>query len=120
MESSDDLVLEVRDQLDRTGRVGPMAFAPPVGEDYWSYRVRVADGQAIIGFPKFSTIGIGFSVEEDYNTNLPYTCMTEEIYEHIEHNRGSESITRDRCIAAIEMIQQAARADRSGQNGAQA
>lgn len=80
---------------------------PPVGEDYWLYRVRVADGQAVVGFPKFSTVGIGFAVETDWNTNLPYTCDTVEIYEHIEHNRGDESIRREDCIEAIRMIQNA-------------
>ncbi len=108
-----ELILERKDQPDGTVAFGAMMLTPPVGEDYWQYRVRVADGQAIVGFPKFSTVGIGFAAEEDWNTNLPFTCSAEEIYEHIEHNRGDESITREDCIAAIRMIQEAVTADRA-------
>jgi len=110
------LVLERREQENKTFVAGPMMLTPPVGEDYWEYRVRVADRQAIVGFPKFHTIGIGFAVEEaDWNTNLPYTCGTEEIYEHIAHNAGDDSITREVCVEAIRMVQEAARADRDTQ-----
>ncbi|OII64614.1 hypothetical protein BJP40_19950 [Streptomyces sp. CC53] len=106
------LILERRDQDDRTPVLGPFMLTPPVGEDYWTYRVRIAARQAVIGFPKFSTIGIGFAVEEDWNTNLPYTCDAQQIYEHIEHNRGSD-ISRETCVAAIRLIQDAATADRA-------
>ena len=82
---------------------------PPVGEDYWQYRVKVSENQSVIGFPKFMTIGIGFAKEDaDWNTNLPYSCDTEEIYNHIEKNKGDKSIPRERCIEAIRMIQEAA------------
>lgn len=108
-----ELILESRTQPNQTPTYGGLMLTPPIGEDYWEYRVRVADGQAIVGFPKFFTVGIGFAVEEDWNTNLPYTCTAEEIYEHIEHNRGDESITREDCLAAIRMIQQAVAADRA-------
>jgi hypothetical protein len=108
------LVLERRDQPNETVGFGPHMLTPPVGEDYWAYRVRVADGQAIVGFPKFLTIGIGFAVEDaDWNTNLPFTCDAAEIYEHIAHNAGDEAITREVCVEAIRMIQDAAHADRS-------
>lgn len=107
------LVLERRDQPNRTAVVGPIMLTPPVGDDYWAYRVRVANGQAVIGFPKFGTIGIGFAVEEDWNTNLPYTCEAAEIYEHIKHNAGNDAITREVCLAAIELIQDAVKADRA-------
>lgn len=106
------LTIERAEQSDLTPQIGPFALTPPISEDYWAYRVRVADGQAIIGFPKFSTIGIGFAIEEDWNTNLPYTCDAEQIYEHIEHNRGDDTITRETCIAAIRLIQAAVTADR--------
>lgn len=108
-----ELKLEIRDQEDRTPHVGPAMLTPPISEDYWSYRVRVADGQAIVAFPKFGTIGVGFAVEEDWNTNLPYDSSAETIYDHIEHNRGDESITRETCIAAIRMIQDAITADQA-------
>ncbi|MGW4889617.1 hypothetical protein [Streptomyces murinus] len=113
--SPDSLVLEVRDQNNDTAFVGPFMLTPPISEDYWAYRVCVAAGQAVVGFPKFNTIGIGFAVEEDWNTNLPYTCDAEQIYEHIEHNRGDESITREVCVAAIQLIQDAVRRDREQQ-----
>jgi hypothetical protein len=112
-----DLKLETKGQSDETLEIGPFMMTPPIGRDYWQYRVRVADGQAIVGFPKFSTIGIGFAVEEDWNTNLPYTSSAEDIYEHIEHNRGDESISRETCIAAIRMIQDAAKSDRAPATG---
>lgn len=107
-----DLVLEVREQEDKTATIGPVSLTPPVSGDYWAYRVRVADGQAIIGFPKFTTVGIGFAKETDWNTNLPYTCDTDEIYEHIKHNKGKGSISREACLQAIRMIQERATLDR--------
>lgn len=82
-------------------------FAPPVGEDYWLLRVKVSDNQALIAFPKFCTIGMGFAQEEDWNTNLPTDCDTDEIWDHIKHNKGDDSIPDDRCIEAIRMIQEA-------------
>jgi hypothetical protein len=108
-----NLTLETKNQQDGTVQIGAMALTPAIDEGYWTYRVRLTDAQAIVGFPKFSTIGIGFAVEDDWNTNLPYTCDAEQIYEHIEHNRGDDSITREDCIAAIRMVQEAAKADRS-------
>jgi len=108
-----DLVLEIRNQPNTTAVIGSIMLTPPINEDYWAYRVRVADGQAVVGFPKFSTVGIGFAIEDDWNTNLPYSCDAEEIYEHIEHNRGDEAITREVCVAAIRLIQEAVRRDRS-------
>lgn len=116
--TSPQLILECRHQDNQTAEIGPIMLTPPVGEDYWAYRVRVADGQAIVGFPKFSTVGIGFAVEDDWNTNLPYTCDADEIYEHIEHNRGSDTITREVCVAAIRLIQDAVVADRAAAEGA--
>lgn len=105
------LTLERKDQQNNTGQVGPIMITPPIDEDYWTYRVQLAGKQAILGFPKFGTIGIGFAVEEDWNTNLPYTCGTEEIYEHIEHNKGDDAITREDCLAAIKLVQDAATQD---------
>jgi hypothetical protein len=106
------LTLERKTQPDRTVHVGPVALTPPIDEGYWTYRVRLTDTQAVIGFPKFGMVGIGFAVEEDWNTNLPSGCSTEEIYQHIECNKGDDSITRERCIEAIRMIQDAVTADR--------
>lgn len=107
------LILERRDPEDRTVRVGSLAVTPLVDEDYWSYRVRLTAEQSVVGFPKFGTVGIGFAQEEDWNTNLPYTCGAKEIRKHIWHNRGDESITKAAVDEAIGLIQAAARADRS-------
>jgi len=84
-------------------------ITPPVGdEDYWLFKVMVSDTQAIVGFPKFMQIGIGFQQEEDWNTNLPSTSEAEKIFDHISHNKGDNSIPDKRCIEAIEMIRTAA------------
>lgn len=79
-------------------------MTPAIGEDFWLARVKVSERQAVVCFPKFGTIGIGFQHEDsDWNTNLPYTCDTTEIYEHIKVNRRGAK--RDKCIAAIKVIQ---------------
>lgn len=107
-----ELRLEVREQEDETVCAGPVALPLAVGGDYWAYRVAVSERQAVVGFPKFSTIGIGFAVEgSDWNTNLPYTFDAERIYEHIEQNKGDGTISRQTCITAIRMIQERAARD---------
>jgi hypothetical protein len=111
-----DLVLERREQANETPvfKAGDTALmmTPPISDDYWEYRVMVGEGQAIVGFPKFMTIGIGFAVEDDWNTNLPFTCEAEEIWKHIRHNKGNDSIPDEWCIEAIRLVQEAARNDR--------
>lgn len=86
-----------------------VSVTPPLDGDYWLFRVRLSDKQAIVGFPKFFTIGIGFQVEEDWNTNLPYQCEAEEIYNHIKHNKGDKRIAKQKCIEAIKAIQEQAK-----------
>ena len=81
---------------------------PPLDEDYWQFRVKVSDEQSILGFPKFYTIGIGFALEDDWNTNLPYNTHAKSIWEHIKHNKHYASIPDQRCIEAIKMVQKAA------------
>src|SRR5689334_4066402 len=109
------LILERKDQEDDTAEIDPILLTPCIDENYWTYRVRLGETQAIVGFPKFSTIGIGFAIEDDWNTNLPYTCGAEKIYNPIKHNRavGGDSISDEDCLAAIRMVQEAAAADRS-------
>ena len=107
------LTLETKQQKNETLTLhasggGMLMITPPVDEDYWLYRVQVGHGQAIIGFPKFCSIGVGFAKETDWNTNLPSTCETEKIWNHIKHNKGNKNIKRADCIAAIRMIQEAA------------
>jgi len=108
--SAPDLILETGSQQDNTAQAGPVMITPPINDDYWAWRVKLSDAQAIVGFPKFMTIGIGFAQEEDWNTNLPYTCETEEIFRHIAHNKGDDSISDDACRTAIDMVRAAARA----------
>lgn len=76
-------------------------------EDYWIFKVQLTENQALIAFPKFFTYGIGFMNETDWNTNLPYICEAEEIYSHIEHNKGDEEISQEDCITAIKLLKKA-------------
>jgi len=86
-----------------TGSV--LAVTPPIEEDFWILRVKVSEKQAVVAFPKFFTVGIGFQVEEeDPNTNLPYTSDPLHLYRHIQINKGHEAKEED-CIAAIKMLQ---------------
>jgi len=86
---------------------GRIMITPAISDDYWLFRVGVSDIQGIICFPKFGTFGVGFQIEEDWNTNLPYTCDTMEIYNHIKHNKGDAKISDAICIDAIKMLQDA-------------
>jgi hypothetical protein len=81
-------------------------MTPDIDESYWLFRVALTENQAIVAFPKFGTFGIGFQVEKkDWNTNPPYTCDTEEIYNHIKINKGDKAITKKMCIDAIQTLQ---------------
>lgn len=73
--------------------------------------VEMFKDQAIVAFPRyFSCIAIGFFIEEKgYDTNLPYQCKAEEIYEHIKCNKKYKEIKKKDCIKAIEKIQTACR-----------
>ena len=85
-------------------------LTPPLGEDYWIFRVKLHKNQSIISFPKFGTIGIGFAIEdEDWNTNLPYDCSTLEIYNHIKDNKKYDEITKTDCMKAISIIKKASK-----------
>jgi hypothetical protein len=93
---------------DKGGKGGFLMLTPPIGESYWSHRIALSEKQAIVAFPKFGTIGIGFQQEDtDWNTNLPYQCPAEEIFRHISKNKGDESISDADCIEAIRIIQSA-------------
>lgn len=118
MTSTADLVLERREQSDKTLSASAgdatVLITPPITDDYWKYRVRVADGQAVVGFPKFGTIGVGFAEEEDWNTNLPYTSDAESTRKHIWHNRAPLDDSTESAalvVRAIEMIQEAVAED---------
>lgn len=90
-------------------------ITPPISDDdYWLARVRLFEDQYIKAFPKFGTIGIGFSIEDDWNTNLPYIDRAEpdglraadEIRAHIWHNRRYIAIKKKRTNRAIRMLQE--------------
>jgi len=101
------LVVERRGQVDRTVRfAGGAELTPMVGPDYWCWRVRLTETQAVVAFPKFSTIGIGFQQEEDWNTNLPHTSYADEIADHIFHNAGDPTITKEAVSRAIQLIRE--------------
>ena len=91
------------------GAGGVVMVTPPLDEDFWVVRVPVSDKQAVVAFPKFGTIGIGFQHEEDWNTNLPYRCPTEQIAKHIMHNKGDDSVPEQRVHEAIALVQEAVR-----------
>ena len=91
---------------------GMIAATPILSDDYWNYRVVLSNSQALIGFEKFGTIGIGFAIEEDWNTNLPYTSDAKRIFDHIKHNKHDPSIPDNDVIKAIKMIQEAVNEDR--------
>lgn len=90
-------------------------ITPPLNEDYWLFRVKLDEEQAVVGFPKFTTIGIGFSKEEDWNTNLPFQCDAEQILNHIRHNLGPRKIKDSILLEAIGMIQKEAQSFIDGQ-----
>ena len=107
------LVLETKNQADETPYVGGVMLTPSIGDDYWAHRDVLSEKQAIIDFPKFTTIGIGFAEEEDWNENLPYTSDAEQIFRHIRPNKGDDSISDEDCIEAIRMIQETVRSEMS-------
>lgn len=94
-------------------------LAPRIDESYWLFRVPLSEKQAVVGFPKFGTIGIGFQDEEDWNANLPYQVPAEAIYAHIKRNKGDEAITDARCLEAIRLIQAAAAKHQAALRGPQ-
>jgi hypothetical protein len=104
-----DLKLESRAQINKTLETAKFMLAPLVNEDYWLFRVKVSETQAVVGFPKFNMIGIGFAREDkDWNTNLPYGCGTDAIVHHIRDN-NDEGIPKTIIHDAIVLIQNAAR-----------
>jgi len=106
------LELQVNNKAIETGFVETInghrvLLTPPIGEGYYLMRVPVSEGQAVVCFPKFGIIGIGFEKEEDWNTNLPHSFDAEQILKHIRHNKGDDSIPDERCLEAIRLLQQA-------------
>lgn len=105
------LKLERKDQVNKTGVAvdsndEPVAmFTPPIDADYWTYRVIVGEGQAVLGFPKFGTLGIGFAVEKyDWNRNLPATSGVDRVTEWILPNKGDDHIPDEWVRQAVALI----------------
>jgi hypothetical protein len=91
----------------KVGRVLIM-MTPDINEDYWIMRVKLYKDQAIVAFPKFSLIGVGFAIEKgSWNTNLPYQMSADSLYKHIEVNKHYKALTKERCLEAIKLIQKA-------------
>ena len=106
------MYVEFKTQKNKTGMFGDKEgvqamMSPPVDEDYWVARVHLFKDQFVLAFPKFSTIGIGFAKEEDWNTNLPYTESANRIANHIWINHKYEKITKKQTIDAIKLLQKA-------------
>lgn len=80
---------------------------PIIDEDYWVFRVKLHNDQSIVAFPKFTTLGIGFAIEENWNTNLPYTCKPSEIVNHIWVNHKYDEIERKDVLRAVKLISKA-------------
>ena len=95
-----------------TGK-GVIMFTPDIDENYWIMRVKVYHDkvnnkdQSIIAFPKFGLIGVGFAIESDWNTNLPYQTDTERLYKHIKVNKKYRAITKQTCLEGLKMLQEA-------------
>ena len=88
-------------------------FTPDIDEDYWIMRVKLYHDkkldkdQSIVAFPKFGMIGIGFAIESDWNTNLPYQTDTERLYNWIKRNKKYRAITKQTCLEGLKMLQEA-------------
>ena len=102
------LVLETKKGQDKTGVIETMdkiiIYTPPIGDQYWEYRVKLYRDQYLLGFKKFGTIGVGFAEEVDWNTNLPASCGTEMLLNHIWHNHKYRAITKEMVTEAIQLI----------------
>jgi hypothetical protein len=114
-------VLEVNENcIDKTthcvagkgqNQVGIM-ISPSVDENYWMFRVKLCNDQAVLGFPKLGMIGVGMALEENSNTNLPLhtedtpLANANRIYSHIKCNKKYKSITRQMIVDAIILIVQ--------------
>ena len=94
-----------KDTID-TGSVLIM-FTPAIDKDYYIMRVKLYKDQSLIAFPKFNLIGVGFAIESDWNTNLPYQTDTERLYEHIKINKKYRAITKQMCLEGLKLLQAA-------------
>ena len=75
-------------------------------ENAWLYRVQLTNEQAIVGVTKGNMIAISFVQASDW---LAASATPWEIYDHIAHNKADDSLSREDCITAIQMVQHAAK-----------
>lgn len=106
------LTVEIREGLPlpdgRLDALGMVQITPPINEEFWLLRVKLSEHQAIVAFPKFGVIGCGFAVEKDWNTNLPLVCSTDQLFNHIKHNKGNKGIKDEDCRRAIDLLRDTA------------
>lgn len=92
--------------IDKSFLGGRLVVTPPIGEDWWTLRVKVSAKQSILVFPKFGIFGCGFAKEIDWNTNLPIACQVGELWNHIKVNRAG--VSEEKCLAALNLIREEA------------
>ena len=86
---------------------GIIMFTPAINEDYYIMKVNLYKDQALVAFPKFGLIGIGFAQESDWNSNLPYQVPAERLYKHIRSNKKYRAITKQMCLEGLKLLQEA-------------
>ncbi len=107
------LVLEVNEKFKQdncdfvTPNGGIISVTTNISEDYWVFRVKLYKDQAILTFPKFFQMGVGFAQEKKWNKNSPSSFTAERIYKHIKANKKYRAITEAQCIEAINLIKEA-------------
>jgi len=70
----------------------------------WLFRVKLKYDQAILGFPKMGTIGIGFAKEEDWDFNVPCEESVDVIFDNIKSNKRYSDISEREVREAIQMV----------------
>ena len=89
---------------------GIIMFTPSINSEYYIMRVVLYKDQALVAFPKFGLIGVGFAIEEgSWNTNLPYQVEAERLYRHIRRNKKYRAITKQTCLEGLKLLQEACR-----------
>jgi hypothetical protein len=73
-----------------------------------TYKVPVSRRQAVTSL-KGQNLNIGFAREREHNVNLPWQLPADYIYDHIQGNKLDSDIPEERCISAIQAIQNAIR-----------
>lgn len=107
-----DVFKEIVQKLKLQGVV--VLATPDIDEDYWLFRVRVTEKQAVVVFPKFGILGCGFQKEIDWNTNLPLDVDAERLWEHIKENKLDAD--KETTIKAIKLLQEYLNKNNVGKN----